>query len=348
MDSGGDQDSLGGPPRPASAGTQRSDGSGGSLPRNGSGSVTDMHALAPLPRPDSGGSLAAQAAAALAAQAAAALQAQAAALGGGGGGGGQREEGELPSPEPSPEQRGAPQHHHLQPPAASPPQGSPGKEARGERSRRAEVASRVRAAWDEAQRSGTLSARQSARIADFSLLLEVVLKTNTLRWGSCGRWLLGAAAVRQRAVLVFADGRLGVAVRRLCRCRAEHWWWAGVEATCTQALARTTCHLRAILTPPPPGATPPPGGGAARTSSSAASCGSCWAWWAATRASSTARSSKRWARCARPGRVLHLLPATTPACSLSTLSAACRPTHQFLHSINQSVSQSVEYSVPLL
>ncbi len=47
--------------------------------------------------------------------------------------------------------------------------------------RRADVAARIRAAWDEAQRSGKLSARQAARIADMSLLLDVVLKTNTLR-----------------------------------------------------------------------------------------------------------------------------------------------------------------------
>lgn len=44
------------------------------------------------------------------------------------------------------------------------------------------MAARIRAAWDEAQRSGKLSARQAARIADMSLLLDVVLKTNTLRW----------------------------------------------------------------------------------------------------------------------------------------------------------------------
>ena len=51
--------------------------------------------------------------------------------------------------------------------------------------RRADVAARIRAAWDEAQRSGKLSARQAARIADMSLLLDVVLKTNTLRWACC-------------------------------------------------------------------------------------------------------------------------------------------------------------------
>lgn len=62
--------------------------------------------------------------------------------------------------------------------------------------RRADVAARIRAAWDEAQRSGKLSARQAARIADMSLLLDVVLKTNTLRWACVlpGRWLHCIAA----------------------------------------------------------------------------------------------------------------------------------------------------------
>ena len=73
----------------------------------------------------------------------------------------------------------APQRRRLHP-ALRPPLFVPPSSPR----RRAEVSSRVRAAWDEAQRSGKLSARQSARIADCSLLLDVVLKTNTLRWAA--------------------------------------------------------------------------------------------------------------------------------------------------------------------
>jgi hypothetical protein len=79
-----------------------------------------------------------------------------------------------------------PQHEGVQPQS----HGSPGKD------RRAEVSSRVKAAWAEAQRSGHLSVRQSARIADLSLLLDVVLKTNTLRCAA----LAGFSAEQSRAL----------------------------------------------------------------------------------------------------------------------------------------------------
>ncbi|KAL4422425.1 hypothetical protein ABPG75_008622 [Micractinium tetrahymenae] len=186
MDSS-DLDELGVLPRPPSAGPQRSDGSAGSMQQ--AGSASDLRALRPLSRNESGSSLAqAAAAAALQAAAASALQAQAAALQSGSTAAAaeQREEGEVtPEPEPSAvDQRSTQQHHHLQPPQLPPPgmgplsgPSSPGKE---QRARAAAAAARVKAAWDEAQRSGQLSARQAARIADMSLLLEVVLKTNTL------------------------------------------------------------------------------------------------------------------------------------------------------------------------
>ena len=57
------------------------------------------------------------------------------------------------------------------------------------------MAARIRAAWDEAQRSGKLSARQAARIADMSLLLDVVLKTNTLRWVAVAVVSFGSCAI---------------------------------------------------------------------------------------------------------------------------------------------------------
>lgn len=163
----GDLDELAAPPRPPSAGPQRSDGSAGSM--QPAVSASDLRALRPLSRNESGSSLAQQAPPAPSAE--------------------QREEGEVT---PEPERSAADQrltrqqHHNLQPPQPPPAgtgtlggPGSPGKE---QRARAAAAAARVRAAWDEAQRSGQLSSRQAARIADMSLLLEVVLKTNTLRW----------------------------------------------------------------------------------------------------------------------------------------------------------------------
>lgn len=191
MDS--DADSGAPPGRPGSAGgPQRSDGSGPSLPQNGSAS--DLRVLRPLSHNESGSSLhkAERGAAA-------------------GRGGGPREDGEV-SPEHSAGELRS-QHLNLQPPQS---QGSPSKDRWAHTPgysgcdgslllplgrwactpvphtrpappcpprpcRRAEVSSRIRAAWDEAQRSGKLSARQAARIADMSLLLDVVLKTNTLR-----------------------------------------------------------------------------------------------------------------------------------------------------------------------
>lgn len=107
MDSDSDSQAAGGLPRPGSAGAlQRSEGSApGNLPH--SGSASDLRALRPLSRNESGSSLHQQAAAA----AAAAVEQQ------------QREEGEV-SPERSVgEQRS--QHLNLQPPQ---PHGSPGKD----------------------------------------------------------------------------------------------------------------------------------------------------------------------------------------------------------------------------
>lgn len=104
MDSDSDSQ-AGGLPRPGSAGVlQRSEGSApGNLPH--SGSASDLRALRPLSRNESGSSLHQQAAAAAAAEQQ------------------QREEGEV-SPERSQgEQRS--QHLNLQPPQ---PHGSPGKD----------------------------------------------------------------------------------------------------------------------------------------------------------------------------------------------------------------------------
>jgi hypothetical protein len=155
-----DSDSDSQPGRGGGRGGGRTDGSAPS------GSASDLRALRPLSRNESGSSLH-----------------RLASSGGGGSGapaaGQQLEEGEVATEgagfgggAPAAREPRGGQHDALQPPrAASPP-----------RDRRAEAASRVRAAWAEAQRSGQLSARQSARIADTSLLLDVVLKTNTLRW----------------------------------------------------------------------------------------------------------------------------------------------------------------------
>ena len=104
MDSDSDSQAAGGLPRPGSAGAlQRSEGSAPGLPH--SGSASDLRALRPLSRNESGSSLHQQAAAAPAA----AEQ--------------QLEEGEVAPERSQGEQRS--QHLNLQPPQ---PHGSPGKD----------------------------------------------------------------------------------------------------------------------------------------------------------------------------------------------------------------------------
>ena len=159
----------------------------------------------------------------------------------------------------------------------------------------------MRVAWEEAQRSGKLSARQSARIADMSLLLDVVLKTNTLRWEPA----VGAgptSLARPVEVRPVGQGarRRSAGRRSSAGCSTTHPFPAPLHLPFPRPLAHTAERRRTL--------------------SSAGCCASCWACWAATRASSTGPSSKR---CERGRWRLVCLPVAAAAAA----AAHCPPVH---------------------